>query len=162
MHESSSVVSFCVPFPPRDEPKPVPLLKPVSFIIGDVIAAIVRSADKFYKPRIPCRRKFTMKGVQKYYPAQNLNLMIQSTFLYGNSIVLPNVDRSSIYKVCEDFILAECFNTYRECYAHSKKARCDTFYMLDCPSSIRLRPKTRSGGRCGNSFTPLSFNSVSS
>lgn len=143
-----------MPLPPNDKPKPVPLLN-CNYDSADLVVSILHSVDRFYKPRIMCRRKFTLNGVQKYYPTRNSSVQAQNSFLYKNKV-------NSIYKVCEDFILGECFSIYSETFGcNYKTGRCNTFYMLDVPSNLRFRSKKRSGTRCGNSFPPTSKCSVS-
>lgn len=143
-----------MPLPPNDEPKSVPLFN-CSYNTADLVVSILRSVDRFYKPKTVCRRKFTLNGVRKYYPTRISNVQVQNSFLYKNKV-------NGIYKACEDFILGECLSIYSETFGcNYKTGRCNTFYMLDVPSNLRFRSKKRSGIRCGNSFSPTSSRSVS-
>lgn len=162
LHECSSFVNFSVPLPPNAEPKPAPLLSDCSFVPTDAVYSIVRSVDRFYKPQVSCRRKFTLQGVEKYFPNHDSKVRAQNSFLYKNCKNIAE-HKNEIYKACEDFILGECFNIYNEAFGlNYKTGRCDTFYMLNFPNNLRFRSKRRSGTRCGsNSFPPASCNSVS-
>lgn len=60
---------------------------------GDLVASIIRNVDAFYKPRILCRRLFTLKGVVKLYPTLEKAASTPS-FLHKNktrkSVTDPN------------------------------------------------------------------------
>lgn len=154
----SSFVNFSVPLPPCDDPKLVPLFEFRAFNPASVVVSVLRGVDRFYRPRIAFRRKFTLSGVEKYYPTRESKLNPQNSFLYKN-----NEGRKAVYKICEDFILGECFSAYSEAFGCDyRKGVSDTFYLLNFPNNLRLRSKKRSGARCGsNLFPPVSSNLVS-
>lgn len=152
-----------MPLPPSDNFKPALLVRYKVFPARDIVFGIVKDVDRFYKPQTFCRRKFTLNGVDKYYPQRDVNLLNLYSFLYRNK---HNVDLQSLnnfnankllqigdpsqnnynWKVaCENFILAERYAIYLSYHKENirSRRRVDTFYMLDSPININFRNKKR-------------------
>lgn len=133
-----------MPLPFNEEPTPVSLFQINHFCAADAVIAIVLSLDRFYKPKITYRRKFTLNGVEKYYPTCDIKIQAQNSFLYRNTL-----------KACENFILGECVSE------NFCSGRCNTFYMLDVPSNLTFKSKKSSGTKRNSSFLPVPYNAVS-
>lgn len=92
MHETS-VCDFSVILPTFEKVRPAPVRDLSAAFIRDTVNSIVRNEDRFYKPRVPCRRIFTLYGVKKYYPDRETKAAKQTSFLYKNVL-----DRSKVVK----------------------------------------------------------------
>lgn len=81
MHDPS-VCDFSVIFPSFEKVRPAPVRNLSAAFVRDTVNAIVRNEDRFYKPRVPCRRIFTLFGVKKYYPDYETKAAKQKSFLH--------------------------------------------------------------------------------
>lgn len=126
------VCDFTVSLPTYDKIKPVPGRKLSVAYTRELINAIVNSVDRFYKPRIACRRRFNIyiPFVFKYYPNYTSIAKKQSSFLHKNcdsdvalkrpkykkafSLVEISAKQSvqnyyNSLKICHDFLVNERF-----------------------------------------------------
>lgn len=129
MHASTCDVDFSIMLPPSTPTRiVVPEFSDTYAKLSDsfIIASIIRNADRFYKPRIPCRRLFTSTGVRKIFPAVQEASRKNNTFLHKNkernplyrrsiSLLNPSIayekagyfPANNIKFICEEFLIAE-------------------------------------------------------
>lgn len=86
MHDHSSY-DFSVTPPLYEKAKLAPGNNLTSKQTSEIVNAIVLSVDKFYKPRVVCRRRFTQYGVEKYYPGCIDISSKQRSFLHNSAKV---------------------------------------------------------------------------
>lgn len=67
----------------------------------ETVNSIVRDVDRFYKPSVPCRRIFNLKGVQKYYPDAQAKTP-QKSFLHNTLSPVIKEKKSSTPIVAEE------------------------------------------------------------
>jgi hypothetical protein len=97
--------------------------------VAETVSAIVRDVDRFYKPRVSYRRRFTLDGVSKYATISKLRKHI--TFLHGSPVSSNSVTANSNAK-------RKCYNRSVSMFETSNK---DVFLTNDLSSSNRCDVK---------------------
>lgn len=133
MHVVGCDVDFTVTIPIPKECRTIPpeFTRTYSkFSDAFIVSCIILDSDRFYNPRVPCRRLFTMKGVDKIYPTvyplkqkndtflhKGKHQFDDNSFTYRRSISLINANvaynelgyfpSQNIKFITEEFIFAE-------------------------------------------------------
>lgn len=87
--------------PPTTKAKPIS--PPEKYDVAKVVKAIILNVDRFYKPRVRCRRRFTSSGVIKEVVCELTPF--DGSFLHKNRIKSPKVE-------CMNFIYNERLEVY--------------------------------------------------
>lgn len=123
MHEIFRSCNFNVPLPPPDKHKPEPPgFVNDSLYTAEIIDSFIRSVDEFYRVTVFCRRRFTLNGVEKYYPQYDKKLRKQTSFVHSSK---------------NDNSLNKSDN-----FASSPR---NTYYILETPENINFDNKRKSG-----------------
>lgn len=123
MHDIFHSCNFNAPLPPPDKPKPeLSNFVNDSLHTAEIVDSIIRSIDKFYRATVFCRRRFTLNGVEKYYPQYDKNLRKQISFVHSSK---------------NDSLLNK-----NENLGSSPR---NTYYILETPETINFDNKRKSG-----------------
>lgn len=125
MHDSSfRSLDFSIPLPPLNTPQITTTYNHVAS--AQIVPQIIKNVDSFYKPRVSCRRKFTLDGVEKYFPEMETKLNKRSSFLHrsiDNKVF--KVD-NTVRKICFNFLVNE-----RVAICNENAPSSGTFYLFD-------------------------------
>jgi hypothetical protein len=129
LHECLPVCDFSVTIPVFENLKPALVRNMSTVYVAETVSAIVRDVDRFYKPRVSYRRRFTLDGVSKYATISKLRKHI--TFLHGSPVSSNSVTANSNAK-------RKCYNRSVSMFETSNK---DVFLTNDLSSSNRCDVK---------------------
>lgn len=167
---------FSVPLPIYNNIKPFPVPEYSYIHTQETVKSIVSSVDRFYKPRIPCRRCFNIYRpfVTKYYPNCTSNVKKQVSFLHKDEVTSRVIDNRrkyrfqkslsmydysfrerdfhnhlNIIKICENFLNMErsFYNVLGE--INDKKTISKSTFMLNLINlnSLRVKKWTNRSGK---------------
>jgi hypothetical protein len=123
------VCDFSVTIPVFENLKPALVRNMSTVYVAETVSAIVRDVDRFYKPRVSYRRRFTLDGVSKYATISKLRKHI--TFLHGSPVSSNSVTANSNAK-------RKCYNRSVSMFETSNK---DVFLTNDLSSYNRCDVK---------------------
>lgn len=137
MHDSS-ICDFSVILPTFEKVRPAPVRNLSAAFVRDTVDAIIRDVDRFYKPRVVCRRSFTLYGVKKYYPDHEIKAAKQKSFLHKNMSGSGKVPKNKKHSYIRSISMYESspsndFNLYA-----SNDFRSDKFISFDFITAERF------------------------